>query len=379
MIHINQKIKISDLAKEVLNLDDEHLHSFARILYVAGYEDGVIKEAKNFDESCKSQILEKEVTAEKFNALLQENLFQKFRPNGLERQDIKSKIHDEDNEIILEDFRKIGFQDNVTPQEKKFGEALIFGATITGMKARLDSLIVQSDIEFEKLTILAGARDLWLDSPLDNPIAKQLLIQRCDKSEVNFDSIDAKIAEFKAQEGISVNDLRKKLVGYYTTQYRISFPTETDGARALLENYQKQGKIADGVLIYVVDAKKKPDGSRPDSEDTIKKWLEDNKNFQGNDLERGGEEKDKVKILFVSNQPHYNAQKTAMGIHCHGVPISVSGLASASINKDSAILFPELAGGFNRFAKLLKALQPATNISNAKVGDISEKGLGNVI
>lgn len=371
MIHINQKIKISDLAKEVLNLDgDEHLHSFARILYVAGYEDGVIKEAKNFDESCKSQILEKEVTAEEFNMLLQKNLFQKFRPNGLERQDIKSKIHDEDNAIILEDFRKIGFLDNVIPQEKEFDETLIFGATITGMKARLDSLIDQGDIKFKKLTILAGARDLWLDSPLDNPIAKQLLIQRCSNPEVNSDSIDAKIAEFKAQEGISVNDLRKKLVEYYTTQYGISFPIETDGARALLEDYQKQGKISDGVLIYVVDAKKKPDGSRPDSEDTIRKWLEDNNNFQGNDLEGNI-----VEILFVSNQPYYNAQKAAMGIHCHDVPISVSGLASASSNKDSAILFPELAGGFNRFTKLLKTLQPAPKISSP-MSDISTKDSG---
>jgi len=68
-----------------------------------------------------------------------------------------------------------------------------------------------------------------------------------------------------------------------------------------------------------------------------------------------------------------------MGIHCHSVPISVSGLASASSNKDSAILFPELAGGFNRFAKLLKALQPATKISNPKGADISKKGLGNGI
>jgi len=218
----------------------------------------VIKESKNFDESCKSQILEREVTTEEFNVLLQKNLFQKFRPNGLERQDIKSKIYDEDNVIILEDFRKIGFLDNVIPQEKEFSETLIFGATITGMTARLDSLIDQSDIKFEKLTILAGARDLWLDSQLDNPIAKQLLIQRCNNPEVNSDSIDAKIAEFKAQEGISVNDLRKKLVEYYTTQYGISFPTETDGARALLEDYQKQGKIVDGVLIYVVDAKKNP-------------------------------------------------------------------------------------------------------------------------
>ena len=218
----------------------------------------MIKESKNFDESCKSQILEREVTTEEFNVLLQKNLFQKFRPNGLERQDIKSKIYDEDNVIILEDFRKIGFLDNVIPQEKEFSETLIFGATITGMTARLDSLIDQSDIKFEKLTILAGVRDLWLDSQLDNPIAKQLLIQRCNNPEVNSDSIDAKIAEFKAQEGISVNDLRKKLVEYYTTQYGISFPTETDGARALLEDYQKQGKIVDGVLIYVVDAKKNP-------------------------------------------------------------------------------------------------------------------------
>lgn len=367
MINIEQKIKISDLAKEVLNLDgDEHLYSFARILYVAGYEDGVIKEAKNFDESRKSQILDREVTVDEFNALLQKNIFQKFRPNGLERQDIKSKINEEDDAIILEDFRKIGFLDNVIPQKKEFGEVLIFGATIVGMKTRLDSLIDQSDIKYEKLTILSGARDLWLDSALDNPIAKQLLIQRCGNPEVNSDSIDAKITEFKSQEGTTVNDLRKKLVEYYTTQYGISFPTETDGARALLENYQDQGKIVQGVSINVVDAEKKPDGSRPDSEDTIRKWLKENKYFQGNDLE----EKDKEQILFVSSQPYYKAQKAAMEIHCYNVQISVLGLARSSNNKDTAILFPELAGGFNRFTKLLKTLQPATEIRSPARGDL---------
>lgn len=370
MINIENKMKIGDLAKKVLNLhDDEQLQSFARILYVAGYKDGLIQKAKNFDESCKKQILDEEVTPEEFNLFLQKNLFQKFRPNGLERQDIKSKIYDEDTSIILEDFRKIGFLDKVIPQDKEFGEVLIFGATIAGMKARLDSLIDQSDIKFEKLTILSGARDLWLDSSLDNPIAKQLLIQRCGNPEVNSDSIDSKIAEFKAQEGISVNDLRKKLVEYYTTQYGISFPTETDGARALLENYQDQGKIARGVSINVVDAEKKPDGSRPDSEDTIRKWLDDNKYFQGNDLE------EKTKILFVSSQPHYNAQKAAMGIHCHDLSISVSGLASTSNNRDAAILFPELAGAFNRSIKLLKALQPATEISRPARGSL-ETGQG---
>lgn len=226
----NKPQTINQIAQEVYKIvGQEALKSFAKIIYIAGGIDGKQNSASNFNDKSAQEILDTRLSLEQLDANFQENIFKKYRGQGVERQNISSgSFGGEDRSAIIECFKQVGFIDKVEPSRKNYDEVLVLGATMIGVKSRIDDLKVL-DLEYKKVSFLTGERALWMDSPSDNfeddKIAQNLLVQRCDNDEVTCASIDEKMQEIKnlhkQEKGsdISVGDLRKAVEEFYTKQY----------------------------------------------------------------------------------------------------------------------------------------------------------------
>ena len=110
---------------------------------------------------------------------------------------------------------------------------------------------------------------------------------------------------------------RKAQVKYFSEKYGIKFPTETDIAKEIIES--KKIELGDDVKVTFINAEKKPDGSRPETTDTLKAFAtsfkERSEEFRG------------TSILAISNQPYVSAQD--MGIRKLGLGLDIDTVGKA--------------------------------------------------
>ena len=423
--------KIREIFSQAFGLSSEdQLNSLARILY--HYEFDGIKRRSAPNDSNLKEILDKKTIEKDLNGLLQEHIFKRIRGSG-ERQEINPSNHfsDETKQQLMQDFEKIGFVAEVSPESgKKYESVIIFGAAQKGMENRLDDFLKhflpQINENPKEIFFLVGERDAWLDS---EDHAKEILLERINRSpkinginektpddlnkeiqfiskiildeqrrayflkeynitlsketDINKETLLKDINQFlknndkneknlddlnKEIEGISkitVNERRSLQVAHFTKKYGIKFPTETDIAKEIFKSKKKQvndfditsvdnensARIKDlvnNVKITFINAKRKPNGLRPDTTDTLRAFIEDVESRKVFNFNAG---------MAISDQPYVSSQAMALRADERLCGIDVVGKEGSRQVGQLNILACESAGRFNRYFALSKEQQ----------------------
>jgi hypothetical protein len=333
--------------KDILILagfEDSQLLSVARLIHLTGGLDGKVK--RECSPKDQSDILQREITYEYFDQLLQTNYFQKFRASG-ERQQI---TRHPDLELVREKciplLNQIGFIDAITLPDDlldKTCTAVVYGATQVAMQSRLNSLLeLKGKTSINKVFFLAGARDLWLDSASDPQTAELIQERLRNKSiEVTIDKIKQEGKDILlANENETPKKQRELVVKHFKDTYGIEWPTEYDAARAIVRNHQ--GLV--GMEEVVVINAPKNGKDRPETFDTVIELLEQYPNKLGDT------------VIAISDQPHILAQALPMQLLPDDVRKIVIG-KGANTNKEELLelVLSEFAGAVTKLARLKQA------------------------
>ncbi|MBM3892985.1 hypothetical protein FJ365_01115 [Candidatus Dependentiae bacterium] len=168
-----------------------------------------------------------------------------LRTAGMERYELTDKYANRMHEFkpLLQ---KLGLIDEVLPKYKEYDYALVHGATILVMRARLAFLagLWQKGVRFKKLILLTGQRDLY-------------------PSEETSSSFTDKQDRFPMQPGWQVQPEE--------------MPGTEDGAMQLIYDHLLMAPPMRQVPMVLINAPKQQQGDgswrRPNTKDTIDCWL----------------------------------------------------------------------------------------------------------
>jgi hypothetical protein len=170
-----------------------------------------------------------------------------LRPQGLERWEVAS-MESSNREWYVAQFKKLFFIDEIKATKKHYTYALIFGATIQGMRERLIyllSMLTHEGIIVDHIVFLVGqrARD-----------------EKRESEEVLF-TADPRLPFIK--DWVKPETLPK---------------TETDLARLIVAQSDIPAQIKERIVIVDAPMIQKPDGTytRPNTDATVSAWLETN-------------------------------------------------------------------------------------------------------
>ena len=340
--------KIAQIFSQEFGFNKEKLNSLARILNHFGALDDLPR-VENPQQSDLDKILQKEVSEEDINKALQKNIFQKIRGTK-ERQQIdpSNAFSDDIKKQLEQDFKNIGFVDEISPSpEKDYKSVIIFGATQAGMESRfsdfLEYFLPKLNEKPKEIFILAGDREGWLES---ETFAEKILLERINSALENkgepiktMENLKQEIKEVHDNPAFrSLAEKRNGAVEHFKEKYKIKCPTETDIGKEIVES-----KKADlnGFVITYINAEKKPNGSRPDTVDTLIAFVADVKSRESFEFKS---------VLAISNQPHVSPQAMAINsAHPDLIgTIDVVGKETIGAVDKLNILACELCGTINR-------------------------------
>lgn len=279
------------------------MSSFSSLLSGLGWEDGMQQEAVLqvmhfygcFDETLPSELASaNEIEALKIsdidlfsiNKMMQDHL---KRPIGSERQmlsdDPRLQNNSEMHDALIRLYDTLGMVRELTPPKgEEYNAILVLGSSQPNFEVRLNSLIKVIDEQHVKGTIylLGSDRELW---PIHEPIVTEFLSERTGQTaqELNQYFINFFPQEIRTIPS-ALNKKRYELIKHFTDM-GIKFPTEADMMYALVDK-----SILKNHPHVKVEAGKRADGSRANTEDTIIKFRE---NYNGMP----------EKILIISAQP----------------------------------------------------------------------------
>ena len=196
----------------------------------------------------------------------------------------------------------------------------------------------------QEIFVLAGDREGWLDS---ESFAKKILLDRINstlenkgESKKTMENLQQEIDEVYANPAFhNLAEKRNGAVEYFQKNYGIKFPTETDIAKEIVESKKTD---LNGFVINYINAEKKPDGSRPNTEDTLREFLTNTQSRENFNPKA---------ILAISGQPSLSGQAMAIN-SAHpdliGYGIDVVGKEGSRKVDRLNILGCELAGVINR-------------------------------
>lgn len=352
--HENHEMPLQSLLANY-GFSEDSIKQLLTIFYLAGALDGQIKAEKSIQG-----IAELAITRHSVNSLqlaLQTNLYQRFRGQQ-ERLDIPvyhcDNLSSQEAEL-LEAFRNLGIlptkQEQVMLSDYAFG--LVFGATETVMQQRLEAILRQGS--FDNLVILTGLRDLWIDH---EESCREIVIDRirANKEEYTREDIAREIDKLiisHQEKGFTAAQIRTEVQKILTETYTISWPTEVDAAKKVYKNikdkYKKSNLSATYNNISFIEAPKKPDGSRPDTLDTVIVFA----NTYQDALSSGTQ-----RVLAMSSYPHVCEQEQTLRILPNNVQATVLGHNRTSTKSTARIesLLAGLAGLFYKINQVNKIL-----------------------
>ena len=182
-----------------------------------------------------------------------------------------------------------------------------------------------------------------------------------------------------------MDEQRSLQVAHFTKTYGIKFPTETDIAKEIFKSKKKQvndfditsvdnensARIKDlvnNIKITFINAKRKPNGLRPDTTDTLRAFIEDVESRKVFDFNA---------VMAISNQPYVSSQAMALRADERLCDIDVVGKEGSRQVGQLNILACESAGRFNRYFALSKEQQqgnPSQETANRGKGvEFAEK------
>jgi hypothetical protein len=213
----------------------------------------------------------------------------------------------------FECFTGLGLIDEVKPLKKQYRYALVFGATVQGMRLRfayLLELIETQGIEVETIVFLVGKR------------------KRSD-----------------AVEGADILYTQEHSILPFSDQWQrpdMLPETETDLARLIIEQTALPDSIKNNIIVIDAPCHVHADGTitRPNTEDTVHAWLSQNPTAGT--------------ILCISNQPHIDRQLFVIQKLLPEWNIECVGPAVKSNDFNIAILFDSLARSLWELDKIRK-------------------------
>ena len=357
---------IAQIFSQEFDFNKSKLNSLARILnHFDVLED--LPSVENPQQSDLDKILQKEISEKDINEALQKNIFQKIRGTK-ERQQIdpSNAFSDDIKKQLEQDFKNIGFVDEISPTpEKDYKSVIIFGATQAGMEIRFDDFfkhfLPQINQGEKEIFVLAGEREGWLDR---EPYARKILLDRVNaslssKSE-KIENFDVLKEDLEKGTPIKVEN-REKIKNFFCKKYGIQFPTETDIAREIYNsNLEKFGDCK----ITFINAEKNPDGSRPNTEDTLRAFA---KHISSRD---DISPDTTFSILSISNQPFVTPQSMAIksaGIDVARFDIDTVGKSSSEVSLNLFVV--ELCSSMMRSCRaheLTASKTPSTSLATPR-------------
>ena len=357
---------------------------------------------KEFSEKELNGLLQKNI----FQKIRGSRERQEINPSNHFSDETKQQFSDETKQQLMQDFEKIGFVAEVSPKPgKKYESVIIFGAAQKGMENRLNDFLEhflpKINENPKEIFFLAGERDAWLDSesfakeillkrinyslkgkneaikdekeleaeikkitldeqrklqvthftkkygikfPIETDIDKEILLERINRSPkingINEKTLDDLNKEIQFISKITLDEQRRLQVRHFTEKYGITFPTETDIAKEIVES--RKGDL-EGFAITCINAERKPDGSRPNTADTLRELI---KNVE--------EDFNLNAVMAISNQPYVSSQAMALKVDERLCDIDVVGKEGSREVGQLNSLASELAGGLYRYFALSK-------------------------
>ena len=214
-----------------------------------------------------------------------------LRKPGTERQQAMTHPLESKKDAIIPELYTLGFFKEIKPMHQQYDAMLLHGAAQKRVEDRIAYAKTLTDnTTFKNIYLLGGQRELW---PLHEPMAAQIVAERIGLSvtEVNKKFGDVLTPEILAKnEAYEIPEKRLQIIENFTKEFpNLVWPKEID----------MMGKIAKQELrsssIISINAPKKPDGKRPNTNDTIQAWK--------NAFCEQHADSPKTRILAISTQP----------------------------------------------------------------------------
>ncbi len=186
---------------------------------------------------------------ETLETAVQQSNFRWIRPKGLERWDVYSLLDNTQRVALTKKIKHSSLAREKLPLKKHYDALVILGATTARVKSRIEFFkkLHKQGITFDKIYLLGSTRDLKIGTESDKEMAKTLEAKNLEASEMNM-----------------INELW----------------------------LQARPDSLKNILVVAVQAQQRPDGTRANTEDTLKDMMIDFVETKGKS------------ILFISNNPY---------------------------------------------------------------------------
>jgi hypothetical protein len=215
---------------------------------------------------------------ENLETAVKQSNFKWIRPKGLERWDVYSLFDDAQRAKLTGIVKKSCLAKTKMPTKKHYDAVVVFGATTPRVQDRIGFLmkIHQQGITWDKVYLLGATRDLKIGNEADKTVAKVLEAKGVAATEMTM-----------------MNELWQQTV-----------------VSESLKNLP---------VVSIVSGER-PDGTRANTEDTLRDMTKDFGNVQGKNF------------LFVSNNPYicYQDAVTKKVLGQYGMSIETVGAAMSS-------------------------------------------------
>lgn len=180
---------------------------------------------------------------------VQQSNFRWLRPKGLERWDVYSFLDFKQRAELTRKIKYSGLAKEKIPLQKHYDAIIILGATTSRVKSRIAffNKIYKQGITCNKIYLLGSTRDLKIGTDLDKKMAQVLEAKNLDPTEMNM-----------------MKNIWQKVVP----------------------------NLPESITIVAIQSGRRPDGTRANTEDTLKDMLEDFGDAEGKSF------------LFISSNPY---------------------------------------------------------------------------
>jgi len=213
---------------------------------------------------------------ETLETAVQQSNFRWIRPKGLERWDVYSLLDNTQRVALTKKIKHSSLAREKLPLKKHYDALVILGATTARVKSRIEFLnkLHKQGITFDKIYLLGSTRDLKIGTESDKEMAKTLEAKNLEATEMNM-----------------INELW----------------------------LQARPDSLKNILVVAVQAQQRPDGTRANTEDTLKDMMIDFVETKGKS------------ILFISNNPYicYQDAVEKKVLKPYGIAVETVGEAMA--------------------------------------------------
>ncbi|CAD5114056.1 unnamed protein product [Dimorphilus gyrociliatus] len=303
---------------------------FLQLFHASGaFTNGKTPDTLMTNEEAKNNLLDAGTFFQKFPSISEalkwfnsigQNQRSRFRPEGMERRQMSSRIDMvQFFDTLVEKFRNLGFIDKIIPKNNTFHTLLILGAAYYGFNLRLQAaanMLKNKEINPSRIILVGGERDLWpndSDNRLNGEtIAVEIIAEMLQKSSDEYNKCDI-CMEIQSEidkylEGVSVTDgaavmsAHEQIYECINSKYGVKWPTETD----MISFLAKRNPI---INKYPLDIVNSPKILKEQNKGVWKYVRPNTKSSLEETIRQYGESLMSKSIVIISSQPYCKYQE----------------------------------------------------------------------